>query len=1288
MKSPSSASSSPSFPRLVEGEDIEDFLFKFESLAAVHGLPEEKRKATFLSLLPSHTFTLLKNLVFPKDLTDVTYTTLTTTLRGHLKPKPLVIPSRHTLFQRRQRENESIGDYLIALSELAVPCAYPAEVLDVILKDIFVAGLRSRSILDQLFIMDDKCTLQDVYSKAVAIEKAESSANELLSKAVVVHQLEPVNAVSRQIRRPKPGSKPLICLACGKEGHKYADCRVRSKLKCNYCKKPNHIEKVCLQKKNIHHIHNVSHVPPWHVTLMVNNTKVNFELDSGSGATIIPKTTYDKLQMPATLMATTESFITYGGAHTFTPLGVATVQVTRNNTVTELPLYVIDGSVTPILGRQWLSELQLFNHIHHMEQTTGQQGSSLQEEFPHVFQSGIGRAPDTVTLHFKPDATPVFKKARQIPYALKTRVEDELRSMIEEGILKPVEHSEWATPIVPVIQDQGRKVRICADYSCTVNTQLQVPSYPLPRFDELLAKVQGGKIFARLDIRKAFFTLPIDEESGKTLTLNTHLGLLQPQRLLFGVASAPVLWTKFIERVTKGIPGLAVFFDDLLLAGTTHQELHGRLRQLLHTLQDNGLRLNIDKCQFFVPKVQYLGHIISADGIQPSDAGTQAIVELPEPRTPAELKHFLGMITFYARFIPQVGTLAAPLYNLTRKNVRFHWNARCKQSFQKLKTELTSCRVLVPYQPSLPLILATDSSPWALGGVLSHQFPDGSERPIIYIHKRLTPTQERYSQIDKEALAIKWAVEKLHHFLIGREFTLLTDHMPLVHIFNSHRKKLPTLCASRLLHYALFLQNYQFNIKYRSTEEHGNADFLSRLPKHSKHLTLDDTPDDEDVAGLIQINHLQVLPMSVTSLAAETLKDSEGRDLIRKLRTGESLGRTQDSLYTLQSGCVMRGLRTFIPKSWRARVLAELHSGHLGIVKMKSLARTYVYWPQIDKDIENLCKNCTSCALHKGHPPPVHTHHWEEPSGPWERIHMDFAEYGKNIYLIIVDAYSKWPEINITRDMTSHTVIRILKELFARYGLPRVIVTDNQTTFTGRHFQDFVHQLNINHKTIAPYHAATNGQAERLVGAVKLCLRTLHHSGGGSDADKLNTFLAAYRRAPHSSTHVSPSMRFLQREPRTPLSVLEDTPTTSVQGSSTPVQFREGEKVAVRSYSNPLHKWKIGSVVAKDGALHYTVLVEGDLHRRHITQLKKVGPDVQLSPKTYIPPVIIQGSRDDEAVTNTPNAVLPTTTTTETEIEPQPEPDATALQPLPQPSTPLATRRGRRHIQPPQRLDL
>ncbi|GFR13178.1 uncharacterized protein K02A2.6 [Trichonephila clavata] len=322
-------------------------------------------------------------------------------------------------------------------------------------------------------------------------------------------------------------------------------------------------------------------------------------------------------------------------------------------------------------------------------------------------------------------------------------------------------------------------------------------------------------------------------------------------------------------------------------------------------------------------------------------------------------------------------------------------------AFEQIKKEICSPKVLVHYDPSLPFTLASDASPVGIGCVLSHVYPDGSERPIAFASRNLSGSEKKYSQIDKEALSIVWAVKKFYLYLKCRRFTLITDHKALAAIFGSKRG-LSVLATTRLLHYALILQSFEFDIIFRKTIEHGNADFLSRLP---------DGFEVKDDITIFQMSQIETLPVTSKELRQETGKDIELGPLLKALREGKDL-QGRESQYTIEDGCIMYGQRVCIPRKFQKNVLEELLAGHLGIVKMKAIARSFVYWKNIDKDIEEAAKNCFDCARYKADPTKAKVHYWVYPSLPWERIHVELAgpifEY---TFFLIVDAHSKWLEV-------------------------------------------------------------------------------------------------------------------------------------------------------------------------------------------------------------------------------------------------------------------------------------
>ena len=401
---------------------------------------------------------------------------------------------------------------------------------------------------------------------------------------------------------------------------------------------------------------------------------------------------------------------------------------------------------------------------------------SLLKEYDEIFQDELGTMNSIrATLKLKEDITPCFHRPRPLPFALKEPVEQELHRLEEAGILTKVSHSEWAAPVVPVPKKDG-KVRLCGDYKVTVNQCLDIDQYPIPKPDDLFATLPTGKFFSKLDLSQAYQQMLVSEESAKYLTINTHLGLYQYNRLPFGVASAPAIFQRAMDQILQGIPGVICYIDNILVIGSTWDEHLQRLEEVLKRLKSHGLRVKRNKCVLCKSSVEFLGHLIDAEGLHALPSKVTAISQAPEPQNVQQLRSFLGLIDYYSKFVQNLSTVLHPLNNLLKCDVKWKWTAQCAEAFKLAKERLASSQVLARYDPSLPLRMAADASAYGIGAVISHVYPDGSERPIAFASRTLSSSEKNYAQIEKEALALVYGVRHFHQYLYGRHFTLVTDH--------------------------------------------------------------------------------------------------------------------------------------------------------------------------------------------------------------------------------------------------------------------------------------------------------------------------------------------------------------------------------------------------------------------------------------------------------------------------------------------------------------------------------
>ena len=888
--------------------------------------------------------------------------------------------------------------------------------------------------------------------------------------------------------------RTYACYRCGRSNHTPATCKFKD-AQCHSCGKTGHITAVCRSRasqskqagQKTHRIqddqqssdednssdsdfklHKLGkHSPDTiTVTMLLNGKELDMEVDTGATLSVISEATRQANFSKQTLHPSNLVLKTYTD-ECMEVKGTLNMRVQYGQQKQKLVLVVVAGNGPSLLGRNWLKYIRLdWNNIFAIRTAKMRPLNTLLQRYQALFSKEQGQIhPFTVSLHTQPGATPRFFKPRAVPFAIKDAVSKELNHLEQQGVISPVTHSQWAAPIVAVPKKDG-KFRICGDYKVTINQALAVDEYPLPTPEELFSTLAGGKVFSKLDLSQAYLQVPVDEASKPYLTINTHQGLYVYNRLPFGVASAPALFQKIMDTTLQGISGVTCYIDDILVSSADEESHTQILEEVFSRLDKHGFRLKLEKCEFLLSRIEYLGHIISKEGIQPVPSKVEAIVNAPTPVNVQQLRSFLGLLNYYGKFIPSLATLLHPLNALLQVKKQWKWSHECAKAFQEAKVQITSAAVLTHYDPTLPITMAADASAYGVGAVISHVFPDGSERPIAFASRSLTASEKNYSQLEKEALALVFGVKKFHRYLYGRKFTLMTDHKPLTTIFGP-KKGIPSLAAARLQRWAMLLSAYNYDIRYKSTSEHGNADCLSRLPLQTT------TPSvDADAVATFTIGQVQALPVAFQDIQKATRRDAILGKVYRYVLEGwpgqvpadlKPFNDRQTELST-ENGCLMWGVRVVIPGSLQEWVLKSLHENHPGITRMKATARSHFWWKGLDKDIEVLAKSCHRCQANQSNPTVAPLHPWIWPDAPWKRVHVDLAgPFLGHMFFVAVDAHSKWPEVEVMSTTTSGKTIEVLRSMFTRHGLPEQLVSDNGPQFTATEFEQFLKGNRIKH---------------------------------------------------------------------------------------------------------------------------------------------------------------------------------------------------------------------------------
>ena len=773
------------------------------------------------------------------------------------------------------------------------------------------------------------------------------------------------------------------------------------------------------------------------------------------------------------------------------------------------------------------------------------------------------------------DATPKRQPARRIPFAVREEVNRQLDRMASSGVIQP-SNSPWASPIVLVRKRDG-SMRFCVDYR-QLNSLTKKDTFPLPRIDDLLDQLGKAQFFSILDLASGYWQIRMAPEAQEKTAFVTHRGLFEFRVMPFGLTNAPAVFQRLMQQLLmplnpkNGVEFVNVYIDDVIVFSATLEEHLEHLKLVITRLVEAGLKLQPAKCHFAQAEVEYLGHLVTPKGLKPTALHVQAVREFSTPKCPKELRQFLGLASYYRRFIPKFAKIAHPLHQLIRKDVPFTWSEDCQAAFGELKDRLTTAPVLAYPDFTKGFVLETDASYRGLGAVLSQVQADGRLHPLSYASRALSPPETNYAVTELETLAVVWAMSHYRAYLYGHCVKVFTDHSAVKAVLGTPN---PSGKHARWWTKVFASGAQEVEILYRAGKENTNADTLSRHPQPLAISPCEECVPEVQVApvttgsGALEVVHDLLSmepnpPSSVSqqssSYSADQLKDPSLVPLIRYLvdRALPEDKQEADALISKASAFVMLdgilyhvdpktpGIQqVVVPLHLRAKLMTEVHGGKMaghfsGSRLYKTLSRSW-WWESMLKDAVEHCKSCPQCAIVSCHGrqlrPPLQPIPVER---TFQILGVDIMELpktsrGNQFVIVFQDYLSKFPLVFPIPDQKTERIVRLLtEEVIPLFGVPEALLSDRGANFLSHLMQDVCSLLGITKLNTTAYHPQCDGMVERFNRTLKTMLRK-HAADYGPQWDRyLPGVLWAYRNTPHESTGEKPSYLLFGMDCRSP----------------------------------------------------------------------------------------------------------------------------------------------------------
>ena len=794
------------------------------------------------------------------------------------------------------------------------------------------------------------------------------------------------------------------------------------------------------------------------------------------------------------------------------------------------------------------------------------------------------------------DSTPPFGPIYSLSEVEQLALREFLDENLKNEFVRPSQSSAGA-PILFIKKKDG-SLRLAVDYR-GLNKITKKDRYPLPLIPDLLDRLRSAHVFTKLDLRGAYNLVRIADGDEWKTAFRTRFGSYEFQVMHYGLTNAPASFQRFMNDVFKDLLDVCVvvYLDDILIYSETPEDHLQHVREVLHRLRDNNLYAKVEKCAFSVDTTDFLGFIVGPDGLRMDDAKIQVIRDWPTPRKVKDIQSFLGFANFYRRFIASYSDIVVPLTRLTRKDAPWVWSPRCEDAFQLLKVAFTTAPILHHFDPSLPPVVETDASDYAIAGIFSVRTDDGEIRPVAFYSRTLSGAELNYDTHDKELLAVFEAFKAWRHYLESPHHTIdvVTDHKNLEYFSTTK------VLSRRQARWSEYLSAFNMVIRFRPGKLGEKPDSLTRradfyLKKGDRDYTLVNPQNlrpiftQEQLATSLRATRLRPIaseaaalvdvsvPLLDISALVEDIKAGYTADPIASRELDLCLKDTPSSRYSLSSaGLLLLDRRVYVPDyrpekgDVRTRALQQKHdhptAGHFGFNKTLEMLRRDYVWPSMRSNCKKFVEQCVLCARNKPsrHRPYGLLQPLPIPERPWHSISMDFIEQlppsnGFTAILVIIDRLSKEGVFIPTVDTATAIDVAdaFVTHVFSKHGIPLHVSSDRGSEFTSHFFRSLGSLLRMRLHFTSGHHPAANGQVERVNSTLEQYLRIYCNYEQNNWAKLLPLAEFAYNNAPHATTGVSPFFATRGYDPL--IAIYPDAEVTDLRAQHFAVNFDEVHK--------------------------------------------------------------------------------------------------------------------------------